>query len=260
MSKISDNIVGQIRESGIRPKPRWRFVLANLTLMSLVLAAVVVGGLVMSLVFLKIGDLDLELLSWGGERGLPMALEVLPLLWLFLLALLLLLAVWVFEKTEVGYRFRPIWLVAGSVLVSAVLGGLVYALHGPEMVDTFLRNALPSYHQMEEQRLRKFHLPELGVLPGRVVELRDGGVFGLEDMRRELWIVTVQSRSQAEKKFPQLRLEQPVLLMGEVLSGGQFSAVEIRMKRALPLPGAGVPGKGGAMLFPARQKGQNEKL
>jgi hypothetical protein len=169
MSKISENIVGQIRESGIRPKARWRFVVANLLLLLALIATVVVGGLVMSLVFLKIGDLDWEYLSWGGERGLPRILESLPLIWLLLLVLMLLLSVWVFEKTEAGYRFRPVWLVLGSIAVSTIFGAVAYALHGPEMVDAFLRNALPAYHQMEQERLRQFHLPALGVLPGRVV-------------------------------------------------------------------------------------------
>jgi hypothetical protein len=90
-----------------------------------------------------------------------------------------------------------------------------------------------------------------------VVEIRSNGQFDLEDLRRDVWVISVENRSQAERKVPQLRPDQPVVLIGEMLSQGQFRAVEIRIKRALPLPQSGAPGQGNGMARSLQPKRPN---
>lgn len=235
MSEISKNIVEQIKEGGIKPKPRWQFVLKNALLMTAVVAAIVLGGLVMSLVFMKVADLDWELVSVNGERGLPRIFEVLPLLWMLMLVLVLLLAVWSFEKTDSAYRVRPVWVVLGSVGMSLLLAGLLFLVRGPNLMEDFLRAHVPVYDQMERDRFARFHLPMMGILPGQVVSF--GGDCNcdltLEDVRDNVWDVNVVPGSQAQRALGRLKVGQAILMIGEGQTEGQFMAKEIRPKQAL---------------------------
>lgn len=233
MSKISQNIVDQIKEDKITPKPRWQFVLRNTLLIAAVVMAIVVGGLVMSLVFLKVGDLDWEFVSINGERGLPRFFEVLPLLWMLTLVLVLLLAVWSFEKTESAYKIRPVWVVLGSVVASFVLAGVLYAVRGPEMMDEALRATLPAYDRMENERAGRFHLPGLGVLPGEVIAVLDERSFQMEDIREKMWTVEIMPKSPAQRVFKDLRAGQMIMVIGEVQVPDQFLASDIRAKRGM---------------------------
>lgn len=235
MSKLSKNIVDQIKGGKIKLKPKWQFVLRNTLLIAAVVIAIVIGGLVMSLVFLKVGDLDWELMSIYGERGLPPFFEVLPMLWLLMLVLVLLLAVWSFEKTDSAYKIRPVWVVLGSILVSMLLAGVLYAVRGPELMEEVLRSTVPAYDQMERERVGRFHLPALGVLPGRVMELDLDRGLQMQDLKENIWMVKVLPESPAQRAMRNLRVGQMIMVIGEAKSKDQFLANDIRAKRGMML-------------------------
>lgn len=231
MSKNTKDILDKIKESGIKPKPRWQFVFVNFLLIVAVITAVVMGGLVMSLIYLKLFNLDWEFVSIAGERGLPPVFEVLPLIWIVLLLLVLILSVWAFEKTEGGYKYSPVWVVVGSVFVSMLLAAAFYAVNGAETADNILRSTIPAYEKWEERREGKFHLPELGGLPGQVLDIPSEWSFHLRDLKNNTWTVEVIPASPAQKKIRDLHVGQMIFALGKQKESGVFEARDLRLKK-----------------------------
>lgn len=231
MSKVSKNIMEQIKDGAIKPRPRWQFVLMNLFLIISLILAIVAGGLVMSVVFLKLFNLEWEFVSFNGADG-PTLLGVLPVIWILLLIIMLLLSVWVFERMEGGYRYSPVWLMLGAISLSVILGGLIYLTRAADFLEDSLRRALPSYSAMEDDRERLFLDPERGLLPGKIVELTLPDGFQLQDLRENVWEVTLQPGLAARPLVQNLHEGQMVMVIGEKSQDNHFVAIDIRSKKA----------------------------
>ena len=231
MSEISKNIMEQIKDGAIKPRPRWQFVLMNVFLIVTLVLAIVAGGVVMSLVFLKLFNLDWDLVSLSGEKG-PSIFGVLPFIWILLLMLMLLLSVWVFEQMEGGYRYRPVWLMVGAILLSVLLGGVVYVVKGADFIEDALRLAIPPYQEMEKAREILFLNPERGALPGKIVQLALPQGFELEDLRDDVWNVTLAPGLAGAPLVRGLKEGQMVMVIGVKTDDDQFVAQEVRVRKA----------------------------
>jgi len=235
MNDTSKNILEQIKKEGIKPRPRWRYILAHVLLLAALVMATLVGGLIMAVVFLKLGNLDWEFVSILGEHGLPKIFDVLPLLWIACLLLVLLLAVMIFERTEEGYKYSPVWVVVGAVVISMLLGGIIYAADWASRFEEAMRSGLPFYEQMESEREGRFNLPEMGILPGRVVTVTSRSLMEMEDLHDHDWQIQVQPMAINRVDLTGLRPGQLVFAIGEKQTDDLFMAKDVRAKRGVTI-------------------------
>lgn len=239
MSDISKHVLEQIKDEGIKPRPRWQFVLMTVLLGIALVVAIIIGGLVTGLIYLKLFNVQWDYVSFAGEHGLPNILEVLPVIWIALLMLVLLLSVWAFERTENGYKYKPVWLVLAAIVLSAALGGVLFATKGAELFDELLMDNLPPYQEMEQRLEVRFHLPEMGILPGHVVEVESLTSMQLEDLREHVWeIQLVRPSFLPPKDFTGLQEGSMVFVIGEKTDEDNFVAYDVRKRGILltPLP------------------------
>lgn len=236
MSDISKNILEQIKEEGIKPRPRWQFALISVALIIVLIATITTGGIAMSLILLKLFNLEWDLISFTGDQGRPTILDVLPLVWIALLGLVLLLAVWAFEKTEAGYKYHPMWIVVGSIFISAILGGFLYGTRGADLFDKLLQENIPPYSDLEKMRALRFHLPEAGILPGRVVEIISPSTMQLEDLREHVWSIELSPMLMEVRNLEGLPVDTMVVVIGEKSGENNFVARDIRQKSLLMPP------------------------
>jgi len=229
MSKISQNVLDKIKEGDLKPKPRWVFVFWNVMLIVSFVLAILVGALVTGLVILKFSHLEWGFIRVIGDGVLPGFWEVLPIMWLGLLLLVVLMASQVFEMMEGNYKYSH-WIVLGGAVVSSlVLGGVVYASRLADVLENSLRVNLNVYEEMEAMTERRWNLPEKGLLPGKVVEIRAGD-FELEDLRDNDWVVTANLEMI---RRAHLQPNQMIMVIGEKTSDGEFLATDIKEKRAM---------------------------
>jgi hypothetical protein len=163
-------------------------------------------------------------------------LDVLPLVWIALLGLVLLLAVWAFEKTEAGYKYHPMWIVVGSIFISAILGGFLYGTRGADLFDKLLQENIPPYSDLEKMRALRFHLPEAGILPGRVVEIISPSTMQLEDLREHVWSIELSPMLMEVRNLEGLPVDTMVVVIGEKSGENNFVARDIRQKSLLMPP------------------------
>src|SRR3989339_592452 len=125
---MSDNIIEktieQIKSKHIEPISRWKFLLKNYTLWIVFYLTTVIGALAFSLI------LFVSRFEIGPHFGRALPFNawfcVLPYSWLLILAVFVGLAYLNVRYTEKGYRYNPYLIVVISVLVSIVLGTLMF--------------------------------------------------------------------------------------------------------------------------------------
>ncbi len=236
MSNISKQIMDQIKDKGLKPRPRWQFVLIGILLVICLISTIISGGLVTSLIFLKLFNTQWDFVSLTGERGLPAILEVLPLVWIALLILVLLISIWAFERTEQGYKYKPTLVVLVAIVLSTALGGVIYITQGADLVDDLLQASWPSYQLMEERFEAKFHLPDKGILPGHVVVVESATVMQLEDYNNHLWRVRLNQNKvlPPNHSFVGLQEGMTVFVIGQKQDEDSFLAVSVRKNKRLP--------------------------
>ena len=231
MSKISENIVDQIKKEKVTPRPRWVFVVSNIVLITMLIVTVAMGGVAMSLIYLKLFSLEWNFVTLAGDRGLPHIFEVMPLLWILLLLVLLGAAVWAFERTEGGYRYQPTLVVVAAIFMSMLLGALIYTSRGAEVFENALRNNLPPYEAMEMAKEKKFLNPEQGILVGEFLEKLSEQQISVEDISEKEWTVDLPNQLARDRRLQTLKEGQPILVIGKKTADQTFEAREIKFKR-----------------------------
>ncbi|MCC6643342.1 hypothetical protein IT411_01205 [Candidatus Peregrinibacteria bacterium] len=231
MSKISENIVDQIKKEGVKPRPRWQFVISNVLLVAVLIVTILMGGLAMSLIYLKLFNLEWRFVTFGGEHGLPRFFEVLPLLWIILLMILLGVGVWAFEKTESGYKYQPTWVVVGAIFMSMLLGGVVYFVNGADLVEDVLRANIPPYELMEMAKEQKFLNPDEGILVGRFDQIIMPGQLQLIDLLDKDWTVSLAGNLPDRLEVIHLNAGQPIVVFGVRTGDSTFEAKDLKFKQ-----------------------------
>jgi hypothetical protein len=224
MSNISKNILDKIEQDQVKPKPKWQFVVMHVLLIVTFLLCLWVGGAVMGLIFLKVNNVDWDLLN----RVEANFWEFLPAIWFALLLLMLLLAKKVFSMMEGSYRIQPVILIGAAVAISLLLGGAIYFTKAADFLETSLRQNVPLYMQMESDATAKFVRPDKGVLPGKIITAPVvGQTFSLEDLSGKEWNVMYSTEAQPVRM---IKIGQPVMVLGTQVDETNFQAEQIRVK------------------------------
>lgn len=224
MSNISKNILEKIENDQVKPKPKWQFVVMHVLLIVIFLLCLWVGGAVMGLIFLKVNNVDWDLL----HRVEANFWEFLPAIWFALLLLMLLVAKKVFSMMEGSYRIRPVILIAAAVGISLLLGATIYFTKAADFLETSLRQNVPFYLQMESDAAARFVRPDKGVLPGRIITAPVDQTFSLEDLSGKEWNVMYTTEAQPVVRI--IKIGQPVMVLGTQTGETTFQADQIRVK------------------------------
>lgn len=223
------DILAKIKDSGLQPRPRWQYLLLNFVMILLLGITVLLGGLVMSLVLLKVLNLDWDYL--GVVEG--SFLQFVPFVWLVCLGLLVFLAVQVFKNMEGGYRFGALWITSGAVFVSILMGGVIYAASGAEVLEKGLRENLPGYGQMEEAKEQQFVKPEKGIVLGQIQEVLADNLVRVVDLKGHEWQVKFAEKLAEKRDAHTLKTGQAVTVLGKQVEADKFEAKELRLRKAV---------------------------
>ncbi len=233
MNKVSKKILDQIEKKHIKPTPKWQFLLMHTAMWGLFAASILLGSIAVSVALFKIVASD-----WTIIPRLPGGPFIyLPYLWILIFGIMIFIASVLFEKTEKGYKHQ-IWIVAvASIVLSIILGSILFAVRFGEGVENSLRDNFKPYRQYQELREEIFHAPDHGVLPGRIIEIRDDIMIMMDDFSGIRWKVDI---TDAKLPLRDLREGEIVIAVGEKTGESEFKAEGIRpgniMKDRLGMP------------------------
>lgn len=187
-----DEIKKIIKSKKIKPKSKLHFFAINfgwwfLFILLFVISSIAFG--VMVYIF-KGADWEVSRLvatSFWGRLAL-----VVPRLWILLIIITTIIAVWEFRKTKKGYRY-DIVVILGIVLIgSIILGSVVYASGLGGRLDSFFTDNMQLYRGRLHQQMDLWDRADSGLLMGRVLS-HDEVELSLQAPLGLMWSVDVSS-------------------------------------------------------------------
>lgn len=210
-------VLSRIEHESLAPTSRWIFFCYRSLTRLLFALSVGIGALAVAVSATSVLHVRYALYEATHQNLYTFLVDALPYLWLFVLALTLMAAVYNFRHTAQGYRYSLSTLVISSAGLSIVGGAGLYAFGIGQLVDQKLDGMMPFYRSLEGRQVMLWQRPAEGRLVGVVAG--QGGTSTLvtfEDLSGERWKAEVDDLSEADLEL--LHSARKVRLLGIVLS------------------------------------------
>ncbi|HHE40562.1 MAG TPA: hypothetical protein ENL10_03565, partial [Candidatus Cloacimonetes bacterium] len=225
MSKLSNKILRKIKKDKVTPKSRQYFMLMHTLLGTAILTSIIIGSMAVAIVIRHFTVTDWELARQFAGGHVQSFFMLMPYIWIIFIGLTIFLADILFKHTKKGYKIEPWKLVAGSIAISIILGGLFYVVKADKPIEEGLRQNLRPYEQWENRRNQMFAAPERGVLAGEIIEVNSDEEWIIIDFKGQKWFVDI-SDTMMRKDIP-FKTGMRVGMIGEMLDKDHFKAKRI---------------------------------
>lgn len=203
---FASRLVGTIQERELSPRPRWIFVLQNAAILGLLVVSVILGSLTVATSEFLLVDRDWDVARELGSRNTIATIQSLPYLWLAALILLVIVSYHLLTRTRRGYRFAPVTVLGGSVLMSLALGSGLYVVGVGPRTHEYARVVVPAYDRLVVTRDRFWLNPSQGLLGGTVIGVTTTEAFALQDARGQVWLVAVSENASVPARGVHVRV------------------------------------------------------
>jgi hypothetical protein len=225
MSKLSSKVVERISKEHVLPIPKWQFLLKGAFVWGVAIVGVLLGAVAVSLV------IHLSVVPLDATPEFSMRYQVLenllpiPYLWLVLMLGFFYVAYHNFIHTESGYKWKTAQILGGTVVVSIVLGVLLFSVGFANGINRFLVQSLPGYTQFGDLRGMHWVNPEEGRIAGRIVSFdMPTKVFVIAGVQGGEWTVNFSSQTSFAVDF---EIGTMVKVQGSQTGTGTFDAVAV---------------------------------
>lgn len=190
-----------------------------------ILTSIIIGSLAVAIVIRHFAVTDWELTRQFAGGHVRSFFLIIPYIWIIFIGLTIFLADLLFKHTKKGHRVKPWKLVAASVVLSIILGGLFYIVKADKPIEEGLRQNLRPYEQWENRRNQIFAAPEQGVLAGEIIEVNSDEEWIIIDFKERKWFVDVsETESPLRISF---EVGMRIGMIGEMLDQDHFKAKRI---------------------------------
>ena len=237
MNDISKNILKKIKEEKIQPYSKKHFFLKKSFVWTLFGLSILLGIVSSSVTLFQLKHTDWDLYDRLNYSLLEFLAITIPYFWLIFLMIFIGTAYAYFRRTEKGYRYHTVLIIAASVIVSIVGGIGVYQTGFSEKLEAVFQENIPVYRIINRGRHRMWMSPEQGFLAGEINKIISVQEIELIDLHGNNWVIDISNTLWRGRLRPEVGLE--IKLIGKIKVKDQFIATEIR-----PLQGRRVQGKG----------------
>jgi signal peptidase I len=235
MNNISKNVLDKIKKEHIKPIPHWQFVLLHIVVWIGLVASIVLGSFAVGIVLREIFGTDWENVHRIGHDGIPGLVMVLPYVWFIALGLTLFLSSILAKHIKKSYKFSPLIITSGSILVSIILGSILYATNISDNFEQAVRDNFAPYRSLQETKEGMWMAPENGVVIGRIVATEGDTMLIINDITGQRWRIDIEDAEKPARFEP--TVGNGVMAIGELIENKLFKADEIRMRDPNRMPG-----------------------
>jgi hypothetical protein len=221
----SKTIIDKIKESGVKPRPKWYFKINRMLHWTCYALCILVGAASFSVILYAVQQTDYNLLSHLSHSKLEFFLGMLPFFWVLILLAFLFFAVIIFRKSPRGYKYNWPALFAFSTASSIVIGSLFFVLGGGKQLENVFAEKVGTYESINEQKIKHWSNPEAGFLGGTLDKTSEGS-WRLIDFNDTYWEIEFKNAFIS----PRVKLEAGtrVKLTGQITSPNHFKVKEMR--------------------------------
>ncbi|MFC1598941.1 hypothetical protein ACFL2U_02975 [Patescibacteria group bacterium] len=220
--EISQKILQTIKSKKIEPKPKCYFIAYNVIIWFLSMLGLLIGSLSFAVILYIIINNDWDVYKNINDSFWKFLLLTLPYLWLILLAIFIGFAYYNFKLTKKGYKFPFIIIIISYILISIIIGSILYSFGVGQAIDQALTEKTPLYTKMFNNRHNLWTQPEQGRLAGIIIEIKDQNIFLLNDLTKKEWqVISVQPLK------PQFKPGIKIRVIGQQTEPTTFKAIQI---------------------------------
>ena len=203
-------VFSRIKDEGITPKQKWRFLCEESGIWTLFLLALLIGsGAVAATIFSQL-HVGWEYYEATHDNTLTFLVETLPHLWLLVLGGMVWFGYYQLRHTKKGYRY-PLWGIVVVSIAGSVVGGVVLHSFGyGHVVDHKLGKYIPTHKSALFMQEALWQNPAEGRLYGT---LSFGTTtYTLTDKENKTWQLVVGTASPHDQTL--LRVGESVRVLG----------------------------------------------
>ena len=226
MEDISKNILQKIKEDKLRPYSKWHFLFNRSVIWIIFCLSILLGSVASAIALFQVRYAEWDLYQHLSNSLFGFALLVIPYFWLIFLLGFTGFAYYYFRRTEQGYRYPTLWVISGSIFLSIIGGGLLYATGLPERLETVFQDNVPFYRELQERKQRVWMSPEQGLLAGRIIKIVPEQKIQIEDLHGNNWVIDISDTIWRGRLSP--AENQKIKILGRMKGESQFVAEEIR--------------------------------
>lgn len=229
MEKLSQKIVERIKEEKIVPKPRWYFSFGNYAFWAFFGISVLTGAISFCLLVTIFRDNDWDLYKYLHTSPFSHFLISIPYFWILSFLLFLPLAYFNYRHTRTGYCCETFLIVALSLGTSILLGLFFHWTGMGKVIDNELHEKIPLYTKIHccTHREDVWSHPELGLLGGQVLRIKNDKNFSLAAFGGDVWEVE-EDEDIIFHEGVMVRETGWLKIIGETQTDHFFHAEEIR--------------------------------
>ena len=224
MDQISDKILKEIKEQGIKPTPHWFFMARDMAFWFLFGLFILIGALAIALDSFLLYEAEHGFILKQSGPFWNYLLVSIPYLWIFLTVLFLAFAYMIFRKTRKGYGFEFGMLVFVCLISSVIIGALLHYFGVAERVHMMALD-VPYYENLVVHDRDIWFDPAQGYLVGTVTVVEPGRIL-LTDYEHRVW--TVEVSPQLEEQAEEMCCSEYIKLTGRQIGEFLFAADAIK--------------------------------
>ncbi|MDD2696992.1 MAG: hypothetical protein PHE52_02450 [Candidatus Pacebacteria bacterium] len=228
---ISQKTLKTIEEKKITPEPRWHFLLKDYSLWFFFVFSVILGAMAVSAVLFMLTDSDWDVYEYLDRTLFEHVFVSMPYLWISILLFLLFIAYYNFEHTRRGYKYEIYKIIWGSVLISIVLGILLFFGGLGETIHGIFSRQVPFYNNIVYDKNDVWDNPQKGLLSGEIMSIENENEFLLRDFRGNVWQIRKEESLQClDRCFDESLVQtgMQIKLIGQIGTDSVFFVKAIR--------------------------------
>ncbi|NTV24834.1 MAG: hypothetical protein HGB01_01335 [Chlorobiaceae bacterium] len=194
----TDLILDEIERRKVVPIPRWHFILKRSIFWILAVISVITGSISMATAIYVFVDQDFVVdhrniaLFLAQQPIVENIFVSIPYLWLTALLLFILVSYYGFRHTRKGYRYPTIRVIAGSLLLSLLLSGLLNLFDVGKLIHRYLIENVNGYDTLVYANEQRWTQARKGWLGGKVIRrVEPLGVLVVMDYKKRFWTVDI---------------------------------------------------------------------
>jgi len=226
MRSIIADTIEKIKKEKIQPEPRWKYLAKKYSVWLSFFAAAVFAAAALSVAYFLISQLDWDIYAAMHRLSFFYYLSLVPYIWIIPLAVLGFFSFFSLRKTENGYRYNFLKMVAVALGMILLFGILTSWAGFGRRINGAMLHGFSGYGRLVATKESQWSQPEKGLLAGTINSVSENS-FDLRDLSGKDWQILIDEKTVVR---PSVTLESGEMIktIGQVKNDQIFKADEIR--------------------------------
>jgi len=193
--QLRNNIIQRIKHDELTPEKRWRVVVRRLLIWVPAILSFIVGSLATGVILFRMLHAGWELQSVTHDTYGAFFFDALPYAWIILVVILILTTRWALRKTHRGYRWKGSLIVLATLMLTTIVGAIVYQTGIAYTIDKELENRTrEQYHSMRSNLAIDWHNPSDNRFAGEIsLDAIDQNTLNIISQDGEVWNINISN-------------------------------------------------------------------